>query len=262
METNNKSERTPTITLAGPWDGGTHLLRTLGDNLISYNYPKKEFVYKEIEDRLPSVQAFRDLLSQLYSLDDRKTIIKDEFKRWNEEYPDLEFAAWLIEQYKVAEINWKRDQWKLKQATKGGQKSWEEIVKERDERICSLELQLKEKDAIIALKTKEHDEYVANHSFDSDDGTKWLMKVGGKDVFLTLREYTIILYSIFRTSTKSTKLTANQKRLIGSYNTIDTYINQLKKGGANPLTQQEKEHVKQVLICEKIFDKEILEDYL
>lgn len=262
METNKTMEKTPTITLATRWSGGTHLLRTLGDKLISYNYPKKEFVYKEIEDRLPSVQAFRDFLSQASSLDDRKSIIKDEFKKWDEEYPDLEFAAWLIEQYKVVEINWKRDQLKLEQAAKGEQQSLEESLKERDERICDLESKLKEKDAIIALKTKEHDEYVANHSLDCGDGMKWLMKVGGKDVFLTLREYTIILYSIFRTATKSTKLTANQKRLIGSYNTIDTYINQLKKEGTNPLTQQEKEHVKQVLICEKIFDKEILEDYL
>ena len=52
------------------------------------------------------------------------------------------------------------------------------------------------------------------------------------------------------------------KRLIGSYNTISSYINDLKKEGRTPLNEKERDNIKKVLNSEKVPYREILKDYL
>lgn len=255
-------EKIPVITLASAFEAGSHHLHTLKGQCVVYNYLEKKFDYKKFEEKIPSVQAFRDFLKEIPSTEERRAVIMEEFRKWDEDYPDIEFAAWLIEQYKKVDIQWKRDQWHIKQASQGMNMSWEELLKARDEEIVELKSQLREKDAIIAQKTKEHDEYVANHGTSDDDGSKWLMKINNEDIYLSLKEYTIIIYTLFRHATGKEKLTANQKRLIGSYNTVDAYINHSKKEGKHPLTENEKKRIKKVLNSEKISYQEILKDYL
>ena len=250
----------PTISLANGGNG-THYLQTLNNQYVLYNYREREFNYKAIEENLPSVQAFRDFLAEIHSLEDRKAIIMDKFREWNEHYPEIEFAAWLIEQYKTVDINWQRDQWRLKQAS-NGDCSWEEVLNKKEEEIAELKSALQEKDAIIKLKTQEHDEYVRLHGTDDGEGKNWLMKIDGKDIYLALKEYTIILYTLIRLATNQEKLSANQKRLIGRFNTVDSYINDLKTIGRTPLNETEKEHIKTVLNAENIPYQDILKEYL
>ena len=52
------------------------------------------------------------------------------------------------------------------------------------------------------------------------------------------------------------------KRLIGSYNTVGSYINDTKKDGRTPLSKKEKDNIKKVLKSEKISYQDILKDYL
>ena len=255
-------EKIPVMTLARAEEAGSHHLRTLNDQCLVYNYSEKEFNYKSFEEKLPLVQAFKEFLDEIPSAEERKAVIMEEFQKWDQKYPDIEFAAWLIQQYKTMDIKWRHDQWRIEQAAKGEKKSWEELLKERDEEIAELKSQLGEKDAIIAQKTKEHDEYVANHSTSDDDGSKWLMKIDKADIYLTLREYTIILYTLFRLATHKEELSANMKRLIGSYNTVGSYINDTKKDGRTPLSKKEKDNIKKVLKSEKISYQDILKDYL
>ena len=265
METNKTMEKIPMITLAtARWSSGTHLLRTMGGNTITYNYLEKEFDYKRIEEKLPSVQAFRDFLAEIPLLEDRKTAILDKFHEWDERFPDLEFAAWLIEQYKTLDINWNREQWRLMQASKGVGNSWEELLKARDEEIAELKSNLKEKDAIIALKTKEHDEYVANHIFDSGDEDVHIYKKGKDrgDIRLSKREYVIIEYAIHLLASGGERLSANMKRMIGPENTVSSYINDLKKDGRKPLTNEEKSHIRTVLSKEVKGYQTMLSEYL
>ena len=255
-------EKIPVITLASAWEAGSHHLRTLNDKCIVYNYSEKEFDYKSFEEKLPLVQAFKDFLEEIPSAEERKAVIMEEFQKWDQKYPDIEFAAWLIQQYKTMDIKWRRDQWRIEQAAKGEKKSWEELLKARDEEIDELKSQLGEKDVIIAQKTKEHDEYVANHSTDDSDGSDWMMKINKADIHLSFREYTIILYTLFRLATNKEELSPNLKRLIGSYNTISSYINDLKKEGRTPLNEKERDNIKKVLNSEKVPYREILKDYL
>ena len=255
-------EKIPVITLASAWEAGSHHLRTLNDKCIVYNYSEKEFNYKSFEEKLPLVQAFKDFLEEIPSAEERKAVIMEEFQKWDQKYPDIEFAAWLIQQYKTMDIKWRRDQWRIEQAAKGEKKSWEELLKARDEEIAELKSQLGEKDVIIAQKTKEHDEYVANHSTDDSDGSDWMMKINKADIHLSFREYTIILYTLFRLATNKEELSPNLKRLIGSYNTISSYINDLKKEGRTPLNEKERDNIKKVLNSEKISYQEILKDYM
>ena len=154
--------------------------------------------------------------------------------------------------------------WVIDTIYRAGKISFRELNRRwvRDEEISELKSQLREKDAIITQKTKEHDDYVANHSTSDDDGTEWLMKINKEDIYLSLKEYTIILYTLFRHASGKEKLTANQKRLIGSYNTVDAYINHSKKEGKHPLTEDEKNRIKKVLNSEQIPYQEILKDYL
>lgn len=240
--------------------GNSTVLCTIGG--LEYRYGPIEGNYKQWEKEFPQIAAFNEFLSEIPTVEERKEEIMKEFRLWEKKDPTITFALWLIEQYKVADINWRRDQRRLKQAAKGEKKSWEELLKERDEEISELKSQLRDKDAIIAQKTKEHDEYVANHGTSDDDGSKWLMKINNEDIYLSLKEYTIIIYTLFRHATGKEKLTANQKRLIGSYNTVDAYINHSKKEGKHPLTENEKKRIKKVLNSEKISYQEILKDYL
>ena len=264
METNNKPDRIPSITDASPmWENGNIALNTIRGRKYVYYYQGK-FDYLKIEKSVSSVQAYKSFLSELPSAKDRKDAIMKKFNEWETRIPDLEFAAWLILQYETAEIHWEHEQWKLEQAAKGGQKSWAEIVKERDERISDLESQLKEKDAIIALKTKEHDEYVANHSSEGGDEDVHIYKKGKDkgDIRLSKREYIIIEYAIHLLASGSEKLSANMKRLIGPENTVTSYINDLKKEGRKPLTDEEKNHIRTVLSKELIDYQEIMSEYL
>ncbi len=240
--------------------GNSTVLCTIGG--LEYRYGPVGGNFKQWEKEVPQIAAFNEFLSEIPTVEERKEEIMKEFRLWEKKDPSITFALWLIEQYKVADINWRRDQRRLKLAAEGREKSWEELLKERDEEISELKLQLRDKEAIIAQKTREHDDYVANHGTSDDDGTKWLMKIDKADIYLTLREYTIILYTLFRRVTGKAKLSANMKRLIGPYNTIDTYINQLKKEGNNPLTKEEKERIRKVLNSEKIAYQDILQDYL
>lgn len=255
-------EKIPVITLASAFEAGSHHLHTLKGQCVVYNYLEKKFDYKKFEEKIPSVQAFRDFLKEIPSTEERRAVIMEEFRKWDEDYPDIEFAAWLIEQYKKVDIQWKRDQWHIKQASQGMNMSWEELLKARDEEIAELKSQLREKDAIIAQKTKEHDEYVANHGTDDSDGSDWMMKINKADIHLSFREYTIILYTLFRLATNKEELSPNLKRLIGSYNTISSYINDLKKEGRTPLNEKERDNIKKVLNSEKVPYREILKDYL
>ena len=255
-------EKIPVITLARAREEGSHHLRTLNDQYLVYKYSEKEFNYKSFEEKLPLVQTFKDFLEEIPSAEERKAVIMEEFQKWDQKYPDIEFAAWLIQQYKTIDIKWRRDQWRIEQAAKGEKKSWEELLKERDEEIAELKSQLGEKDVIIAQKNKEHDEYVANHSTDDSDGSDWMMKINKADIHLSFREYTIILYTLFRLATNKEKLSPNLKRLIGSYNTISSYINDLKKEGRTPLNEKERNNIKKVLNSEKVPYREILKDYL
>lgn len=240
--------------------GNSTKLRTIGGREYTYYMGKTNLEACKRNDA--QILAFQEFLSEIPTVESRKKVMMEEFLRWETKNPDIQFALWLIEQYKVANIQWRRDRWRLEQVAKGEKKSWEELLKARDEEISELKSQLREKDAIIAQKTKEHDEYVANHGTSDDDGSKWLMKIDKADVYLTLREYTIILYTLFRRVTGKSKLSANMKRLIGPYNTIDTYINQLKNEGKTPLTKEEKERIRKVLNSEKIACQDILQDYL
>jgi hypothetical protein len=262
MDTNEEIQKIPFITTAIPrWGQGNYLLHTIGGERIPYTFSGK-LDYHKIEESFESVKAFREFLSEIPTSEERRAVIIDEFNRWDTKEPDFEFAGWLIQQYKTVEINCLRDKRRLEQATKGTQKSWGELLKERDEEISELKSRLNEKEAIIKQKTKEHDDYVANHGTSNDDGTKWLMKINKEDIYLSLKEYTIILYALFRHASGKEKLTANQKRLIGSYNTVDAYINHSKKEGKHPLTEDEKNRIKKVLNSEQIPYKEILKDYL
>lgn len=240
--------------------GNSTVLCTIGG--LEYRYGPVDGNFKQWEKEVPQIAAFNEFLSEIPTVEERKEEIMKEFRLWETKDPSITFALWLIEQYKVADINWRRDQRRLKLAAEGREKSWEELLKERDEEISELKSQLREKDAIITQKTKEHDDYVANHSTSDDDGTEWLMKINKEDIYLSLKEYTIILYTLFRHASGKEKLTANQKRLIGSYNTVDAYINHSKKEGKHPLTEDEKNRIKKVLNSEQIPYQEILKDYL
>ena len=240
--------------------GGSTKLCTIGNSEYTYYVEKGDF--EKWEKESPQIRAFKEFLSEIPTIEGRKKVMMEEFLRWDTKSPDIQFALWLIEQYKVAGIQWRRDQWRLEQATNGEKKSWEKIVRARDEEIRELRSLLNEKEAIIAQKTREHDDYVANHSTSDDDGTKWLMKIDKTDIYLTLREYTIILYTLFRRATNKEDISANLKRLIGSYNTVSSYINDAKKDGRNPLTQEEQDNIKKVLKSERISYQDILQDYL
>lgn len=255
-------EKIPVITVGDDWGAGTHRLWKLNNQYATYYYPEKDFDYKKFEEKIPSVQAFMAFLKDVPSAEERKAVIMEEFRKWDQYDPDIEFAAWLIQQYKMVAIQWKHDQWRIEQAAKGEKKSWEELLKARDEEIDELKSQLRDKDAIIAQKTKEHDEYVANHSTDDSDGSDWMMKIKKADIHLSFREYTIILYTLFRLATNKEELSPNLKRLIGSYNTISSYINDLKKEGRTPLNEKERDNIKKVLNSEKVPYREILKDYL
>lgn len=240
--------------------GNSTRLRTIGGMEYTYYMGKTNLEACKRNDA--QILAFQEFLSEIPTVESRKKVMMEEFLRWETKNPDIQFALWLIEQYKVANIQWRRDRWRLEQVAKGEKKSWEELLKARDEEISELKSQLREKDAIITQKTKEHDDYVANHSTSDDDGTEWLMKNNKEDIYLSLKEYTIILYTLFRHASGKEKLTANQKRLIGSYNTVDAYINHSKKEGKHPLTEDEKNRIKKVLNSEQIPYQEILKDYL
>ena len=240
--------------------GNSTVLCTIGG--LEYRYGPIEGNYKQWEKEYPQIAAFNEFLSEIPTVEERKEEIMKEFRLWEKKDPTITFALWLIEQYKVADINWRRDQRRLKQAAKGEKKSWEELLKERDEEISELKSQLRDKDAIIAQKTKEHDEYVANHGTDDSDGSDWMMKINKADIHLSFREYTIILYTLFRLATNKEELSPNLKRLIGSYNTISSYINDLKKEGRTPLNEKERDNIKKVLNSEKVPYREILKDYL
>ena len=154
METNNKSEKIPVLTAAAPGENANYVLWTIGGSKFFYGYPH-EFDYQKIEQEYDSVKAFKNFLYEVPSAKERKAIMMDEFKQWDTHMPDLKFAAWLLHQYEVADIECRRDQWKLEQAAKGEQLSWTEVVKERDEKISNLESQMKEKDEKIAKIEKD-----------------------------------------------------------------------------------------------------------
>ena len=240
--------------------GNSTVLCTIGG--LEYRYGPVDGNFKQWEKEVPQIAAFNEFLSEIPTVEERKEEIMKEFRLWETKDPSITFALWLIEQYKVADINWRRDQRRLKLAAEGREKSWEELLKERDEEISELKLQLRDKDAIIGQKTKEHDEYVANHSTDDSDGSDWMMKINKADIHLSFKEYTIILYTLFRLATNKEELSPNLKRLIGSYNTISSYINDLKKEGRTPLNEKERDNIKKVLNSEKVPYREILKDYL
>ncbi len=240
--------------------GNSTNLRTIGGREYTYYIGKTNLEACKRNDA--QILAFQEFLSEIPTVESRKKVMMEEFLRWETKNPDIQFALWLIEQYKVANIQWRRDRWRLEQVAKGEKKSWEELLKARDEEISELKSQLREKNAIIGQKTKEHDEYVANHSTDDSDGSDWMMKINKADIHLSFREYTIILYTLFRLATNKEELSPNLKRLIGSYNTISSYINDLKKEGRTPLNEKERDNIKKVLNSEKVPYREILKDYL
>lgn len=263
MDINEELMNIPKVSMGAGWAKDDVILQTMKGKMIPYRHQGKDvFDYHATESRLDTVKEFKNFLEEIPSPEERKVVMTEEFKIWDDRHPDIYFAAWLIHQYETADILCRRDQRRLAQAAKGEKKSWEELLRERDEKISELRSLLNEKEAIIAQKTREHDDYVANHSTSDDDGTKWLMKIDKTDIYLTLREYTIILYTLFRRATNKEDISANLKRLIGSYNTVSSYINDAKKGGRNPLTQEEKDNIKKVLKSERISYQNILQDYL